>query len=64
MRHPCLGVDHGDVVGEDVVQFVGDAHTLGDHATLRLGLLALLSCHGTLIGGGELGLAALGRVVR
>jgi hypothetical protein len=37
-RHPGLGVDHGDVVGEDVVQVVGDAHALRDHATLGLGL--------------------------
>ena len=55
LRHPCLRIDHGDVVGEDVVQVVGDAHALRDHTTLRLGLLAALSCHGTLIGGGQLG---------
>jgi hypothetical protein len=37
LRHPGLRVDHSDVVDEDVVQFVGDAHALRDHATLGLG---------------------------
>ena len=48
-----LGVDDGDVVGEDVVQLVGDADALGRDLAVGLGLPAVLGGLGPLFGGGD-----------
>ncbi len=48
-----LGVDDSDVVGEDVMQFVGDADALGRDLAVGLSLPAVLGGCGPLFGGGD-----------
>jgi hypothetical protein len=56
-----LGVDYGDVVGKNVVQFAGAADAFGGDLAVGLGLPAVLSDRGSLFGGKSSDKAAIAR---